>query len=62
VGSSNTSAAIVDSIIGLSKGLDLQVIAEGVETEEQRNWLAAHGCLHFQGFLFGRPGPLTGCD
>ncbi len=58
VGSSNSSAAIVDSIIGLSKGLDLQVIAEGVETEEQRDWLVAHGCLHFQGFLFGRPGPL----
>ena len=62
VGSSNTSAAIVDSIIGLSKGLGLQVIAEGVETEEQRDWLVAHGCLHFQGYLFGRPGPLTSFD
>ncbi|MDR9425623.1 MAG: EAL domain-containing protein [Marinobacter sp.] len=62
VGSSTSSAAIVDSIIGLSKGLDLQVIAEGVETEEQRDWLVTHGCLHYQGFLFGRPGPLTGCD
>lgn len=52
------SAAIVDSIIGLSQGLGLEVIAEGVETEAQRDWLVAHGCDHFQGYLFGKPGPL----
>lgn len=51
------SAAIVDSIIGLSQGLGLEVIAEGVETEAQRDWLVAHGCDHLQGYLFGRPGP-----
>ncbi|PSF10258.1 EAL domain-containing protein [Marinobacter halophilus] len=51
------SAAIVDSIIGLSQGLGLEVIAEGVETGAQRDWLVAHGCDHFQGYLFGRPGP-----
>ncbi|EBA01551.1 diguanylate cyclase/phosphodiesterase with PAS/PAC sensor(s) [Marinobacter sp. ELB17] len=49
------SSAIVESIIGLAKGLNLEVIAEGVETEEQRNWLANHGCQNFQGYLFGRP-------
>lgn len=53
------SAAIVDSIIGLSQGLGLEVIAEGVETEAQRDWLVAHGCDHFQGYLFGKPGPLV---
>lgn len=56
---SNSCAAIVDSIIGLSKGLDLQVIAEGVESEDQQAWLVEHGCLHFQGYLFGRPAPLA---
>ena len=49
------SSAIVESIIGLAKGLNLEVIAEGVETEEQKNWLANHGCQNFQGYLFGRP-------
>jgi len=57
VTSNPASAAIVDSIIGLSQGLNLEVIAEGVETEAQRDWLVAHGCDHFQGYLFGRPGP-----
>lgn len=50
------SSAIVESIVGLAKGLGLEVIAEGVETEEQRKWLVEHGCVHFQGYLFGRPG------
>ncbi len=50
------SSAIVESIVGLAKGLGLEVIAEGVETEEQRKWLVEHGCLNFQGYLFGRPG------
>jgi EAL domain-containing protein (putative c-di-GMP-specific phosphodiesterase class I) len=58
LGENNASGAIVDSIIGLSNGLGLQVIAEGVETEAQRDWLVEHGCHHFQGYLFGRPGPL----
>jgi diguanylate cyclase (GGDEF)-like protein/PAS domain S-box-containing protein len=49
------NSAIVESIIGLAKGLNLEVIAEGVETEEQRDWLANHGCQNFQGYLFGRP-------
>lgn len=50
------SSAIVQSIIGLARGLGLEVIAEGVETEEQRKWLVEHGCMHFQGYLFGPPG------
>ena len=48
-------AAIVKTIIGLSEGLGLSVIAEGVETAEQRDLLLAGGCRHFQGHLFGRP-------
>ncbi len=53
------SAAIVASTIALSHSLKLAVIAEGVETEPQRRWLAAHGCEHYQGFLFGRPVPIN---
>ena len=53
------SASIVASTIGLAKSLELEVIAEGVETEAQRDWLMAHGCQRFQGYLFGRPQPLV---
>ncbi|MDY7117368.1 EAL domain-containing protein [Halomonas sp. SSL-5] len=53
-----TSAAIVASIIALARSLELEVIAEGVETEGQRDWLIAHGCQAFQGYLFSRPLPL----
>ena len=52
------SAAIVASTIALSRSLQLEVIAEGVETEAQRAWLTAHGCRSFQGYLFGRPVPV----
>ncbi len=48
-------AAIVETIIGLSRSLGLEVIAEGVETPEQRDLLARAGCQHYQGYLFSRP-------
>ena len=48
-------AAIVDTIIGLSRSLGLEVIAEGVETPEQRELLAHAGCLLYQGYLYSRP-------
>lgn len=50
--------AIIQAIIAMSKALGLNVIAEGVETEAQREFLNKHGCHVFQGYLFGKPVPL----
>ena len=47
-----TDASIVRTIIGLARNLDLNVIAEGVETPPQRAFLEEHGCHAFQGYLF----------
>ncbi|MGO2245697.1 MULTISPECIES: EAL domain-containing protein [Halomonas] len=48
-------AAIVDTTILLAVSLGLTVVAEGVEKQEQLDWLKGHGCYRYQGYLFGRP-------
>jgi diguanylate cyclase (GGDEF)-like protein/PAS domain S-box-containing protein len=50
-------AAIATMILAMASSLGMGVIAEGVETQGQRDFLAAAGCQNFQGFLFGHPEP-----
>ncbi|MDO8845177.1 EAL domain-containing protein [Methylicorpusculum sp.] len=50
-------AAIIQTIIGMAHNLGLNVIAEGVETEEQRACLECLGCFSYQGYLFSKPVP-----
>ena len=52
------SATIVRAVIGLGRGLDLPVVAEGVETAEQLAFLARESCDEVQGFYIGRPAPI----
>jgi EAL domain-containing protein (putative c-di-GMP-specific phosphodiesterase class I) len=51
------STAIARAIIDLAHALGLTVVAEGVDTEAQRVWLAQAGCDHLQGYLFSPPVP-----
>lgn len=54
-----SSGAVVSTIVGLSRALGVKTIAEGVETEAQATLLREAGCEEVQGFLFGRPEPLS---
>ena len=56
-GHDSISAAIVQAITTLGQTIGLTVTAEGVETEEQRSFLATSGCTELQGYLFARALP-----
>ena len=56
-GEAPRSSAVIGAILALARSLGVEVIAEGIETEEQREALQAMGCLLGQGYLFGRPQP-----
>jgi len=59
IGEGPQSTAIIRAVIGLARGLDLPVLAEGVETPQQLAYLAREGCDEVQGFLLGRPLPIA---
>ena len=52
-------AAIAETVIALGQAFRLTVVAEGVETESQKDYLSRLGCAIFQGYYFGRPVPLA---
>jgi diguanylate cyclase (GGDEF)-like protein/PAS domain S-box-containing protein len=59
VGTDPESAPIVEAIIALARKLKLEIVAEGVEQESQRDFLIDGGCSLMQGFLLGRPIPIA---
>lgn len=59
LGAQHTDGVIVQTIIGMARNLGLDVIAEGVETQAQKDLLAAYGGALFQGYLFSPPLPIA---
>ena len=59
IGLQHSDALIAQTIIGMARNMGMEVIAEGVETEAQRTFLQQHGCLLYQGYLFGKPMPIA---
>jgi diguanylate cyclase (GGDEF)-like protein len=62
LGTSANGGVIVQAITALGRALGLSVLAEGVETEEQRILLRLAGCNEMQGYLFAKPAPVTAID
>jgi diguanylate cyclase (GGDEF)-like protein/PAS domain S-box-containing protein len=58
LGIKHSDAVIVQTIIGMAGSLGIEVISEGVETNEQRAFLERAGCMAYQGYLYGNPAPL----
>ncbi|HEX7455556.1 MAG TPA: EAL domain-containing protein, partial [Gallionella sp.] len=62
ISTDDSDNAVVRTIIAMAQSLNMDVIAEGVEMKEQRQLLLEKGCLHYQGFLFGKPVPIEQFD
>jgi diguanylate cyclase (GGDEF)-like protein len=58
IGIKPTDSVIVQTIIGMAANLNMESIAEGVETQAQRDFLGHAGCKYYQGYLYGKPVPL----
>jgi diguanylate cyclase (GGDEF)-like protein/PAS domain S-box-containing protein len=58
LGRNPQSAAIVRAVIGLGHGMEMSIVSEGVETQEQLEFLADEGCDAVQGYLIGKPHPI----
>jgi diguanylate cyclase (GGDEF)-like protein len=62
IATNGSDIAVVRATIAMTRSLALDIIAEGVETEEQRQLLLENGCSYYQGFLFGLPVPIEEFD
>jgi EAL domain-containing protein (putative c-di-GMP-specific phosphodiesterase class I) len=58
IATDSSDRAIVRTIIAMAQSLNMNVIAEGVETEEQQQILWSKGCIHYQGYLYSKPIPI----
>ncbi|MCX7193526.1 MAG: EAL domain-containing protein [Proteobacteria bacterium] len=62
IATDSSDNAIVHTIIAMAKSLNMDIIAEGVETKQQRQIILDNGCTHYQGYLFGKPVPIAEFD
>lgn len=60
LGTDASATAIVEAVLGMARAMRLDVVAEGVETTDQLEWVRRMGCGYIQGYLVGRPGPASG--
>ncbi|MEM8925398.1 MAG: EAL domain-containing protein [Actinomycetota bacterium] len=60
--SDETDRSLASLLVSVGLNLQLEVVAEGIETEEQWQWASDAGCTHAQGYLIGRPGPVDEID
>ena len=54
--------ALIESVIKIASHLDMTVVTEGIETQEQLDWIGSIGCRYGQGYLFGKPAPANEWD
>ena len=55
------STELIESVMAIAQRLNLDVVTEGIETQEQMDWIESTGCQYGQGYLFGKPLPASEC-